>query len=127
MLLCLASSVLVLPQYKQSDMTPPPPLSAQTPQPADSSRLHYKVKNTVPTSYDEVLSNEKNPIDLRDPSNVKSEAEYDPTTGCYVVRTRIGEREIVTPFILSADEYNSKEIRESMMESSRASRRARCR
>ncbi|MDD7603627.1 MAG: cell surface protein SprA, partial [Candidatus Limisoma sp.] len=97
-------------------MAPPPPLSAQTPQPADSSRLHYKVKNTVPTSYDEVLSNEKNPIDLRDPSNVKSEAEYDPTTGCYVVRTRIGEREIVTPFILSADEYNSKEIRESMME-----------
>ena len=116
MLLCLASSVMVFPQYKKSEMTPPPPLSAQTPQPADSSRLHYKVKNTVPTSYDEVLSNEKNPIDLRDPSNVKSEAEYDPTTGCYVVRTRIGEREIVTPFILSADEYNSKEIRESMME-----------
>ena len=115
-LLCLASSVMVFPQYKKSEMTPPPPLSAQTPQPADSSRLHYKVKNTVPTSYDEVLSNEKNPIDLRDPSNVKSEAVYDPTTGCYVVRTRIGEREIVTPFILSADEYNSKEIRESMME-----------
>lgn len=115
-LLCLASSVMVFPQYKKSEMTPPPPLSTQTPQPADSSRLHYKVKNTVPTSYDEVLSNERNPIDLRDPSNVKSEAEYDPTTGCYVVRTRIGDREIVTPFILSADEYNSKEIRESMME-----------
>ncbi|MGM9840991.1 MAG: cell surface protein SprA [Candidatus Limisoma sp.] len=107
---------MVFPQYKKSEMTPPPPLSTQTPQPADSSRLHYKVKNTVPTSYDEVLSNERNPIDLRDPSNVKSEAEYDPTTGCYVVRTRIGDREIVTPFILSADEYNSKEIRESMME-----------
>ncbi|MDD5870958.1 MAG: cell surface protein SprA, partial [Bacteroidales bacterium] len=107
---------MVFPQYKKSELTPPPPLSTQTPQPADSSRLHYKVKNTVPTSYDEVLSPERNPIDLRDPSNVKSEAEYDPTTGCYVVRTRIGDREIVTPFILSADEYNSKEIRESMME-----------
>ncbi len=105
-------------QYNTSKLLPPPATPSQEAKKVaekDSSSTRYKVKNTIPDSYGELYPSE-NPIDLKDPSNITSQAEYDPATGCYVVRTKIGDREIVTPFILSADEYNNLVLRQSMQE-----------
>ena len=104
-------------QYKKSTLPPPPPAKEVVPDSAqnDSSTTRFKVKKTIPGSYSDLTQGEK-PIDLKDPSNIKTETEYDAETGCYVVRTKIGEREITTPFILSADDYNNLMFRQSMQE-----------
>ncbi len=53
-------------------------------------------------------------IDLRTPSNIKTEAEFDPETGYYVIRTKLGENEISTPFLLSPQQYNDWQLRQSL-------------
>ena len=105
-------------QYNKSALLPPPSVPSNEAKKAaesDSSATRFKVKSTIPQGYGELYPSEK-PIDLKDPSNITSQAEFDPETGCYVIRTKIGEREITTPFILSADEYNNLVLRQSMQE-----------
>ena len=104
-------------QYKKSETPPPPTLFVgKSAENGDSSRMHYDVKPTITPGYDELLDNKKTPVDLKDPSNITTQAEYDSETGCYIIHTKIGDREISTPFILSADEYNDLELRNSMMD-----------
>lgn len=104
-------------QQKKSELPPPPAFFVgKSSEPKDSSELPYEVKKTITPGYDELLESKKSPIDLRDPSNIKMETEYDVETGCYIVRTKLGDKEITTPFYLSAADYNNKEIRESMMD-----------
>ena len=112
---CLVCTSVGFAQYKKSEATPPPPLFSGKASEQEDTTLRYPVKPTIVSGYDEYLSNSKSTIDLKDPSNIKTEAEYDVATGCYIVRTKIGDKEICTPLILSANDYNDKEIRESMM------------
>ena len=79
---------------------------------AADSVVRFPVSKTVPEGYEDL--GEEGAVDLRTPSNVKTVVEYDPQTGCYVVRTRVGETDIATPFILSADEYSDYSFRKSM-------------
>ncbi len=81
---------------------------------AADTTLLYPVSKTVPESYDDIGSKEA--VDLRTPGNIKTVIEYDPKTNCYVVHTRVGEIDITTPFILTADEYNNYAFRKSMEE-----------
>ena len=115
--MCNAS---MLAQYVTSTLPPPPPPpdtrpSAQQLQ-TPSLDLHYKVKPTLPRNYDDVQGNGEYAADLKTPSNITSEVEFDPETGCYVVHTRLGDYDIVTPYIMSADEYSNSDFRRSMME-----------
>ncbi len=115
-------------QYFQSKLAPPPPPPvAPQVQPAqtgnnnkrsvrDTLSLPFSVHPTVPGGYDDVSGTGEYSIDLKTPSNITTEAEYDPETGCYVVHTKVGDNDIITPFILSSDEYNSISLRQSMME-----------
>jgi cell surface protein SprA len=107
-------------QYVQSTLMPPPPVlekDTKSPKKAakDSVDLLYNVHNTVPQSYDDINGGEY-AADLKTPSNITTEAEYDPETGCYVVHSKIGDKDIITPFILSTDEYNNMMLRQSMQE-----------
>jgi cell surface protein SprA len=65
--------------------------------------LRYPVNQIVPQDLSEV--NEKSSVDLKNPSNVKTSVEYDPSTGLYQITTRLGESEITTPITLTAEEY----------------------
>ena len=67
-----------------------------------SEPLHYPVAKTVPESYDEI--DQKAPVDLKNPSNLKTEVEYDPETNCYVIHTRVAGVDVCTPFMLSAED-----------------------
>lgn len=105
-------------QYTTSTLTPPAPAPDRSTQNKDQSkptRLKYNVHNTVPESYDDLKEGEY-AADLKTPSNITTTAEYDYETGCYVIHTRVGDRDIVTPFILTAEEYNNMTLRQSMME-----------
>ncbi|THH37955.1 T9SS outer membrane translocon Sov/SprA [Neolewinella litorea] len=47
----------------------------------------------------------RNPVDLRDPAGVEKTVEYDPATGRYIVRERLGEIDFRPPTYLTFEEY----------------------
>lgn len=103
-------------QYVTSTLPPPPPVNeAPVANPADSIMMPFPVQQTVPQNYEDIM-NQEFAADLATPSNIKSVAEYDPTTGCYIIRTKMGDIEIATPFMLSSDEYNNMTLRQSMID-----------
>ena len=53
-------------------------------------------------------------IDLRDPENITTSVEYQPETGTYVIRTRMGDTDISTPYLLTQEEYNQYAERQIM-------------
>ena len=53
-------------------------------------------------------------MDLNDPSNISTTVEYQPETGTYVLRTKIGDTELTTPYLLTLDEYNAYSERQIM-------------
>ena len=109
-----------LAQYVTSTLPPPPPPPDTRPsakqQQTPTLDLHFDVKPTIPKTYDDVQVLGEYSADLKDPSNISSEVEYDPETGCYIIHTKLGDYDIVTPYIMSPDEYNNVDFRRSMME-----------
>ena len=59
---------------------------------------------------------EEAPMDLKDPSNVETKIEYDPETGNYIVRTMMGDEELVSAFTLTPDEYKQMSLKKVMGE-----------
>ena len=120
-----ALHVTAFAQYVESKLLPPPSVpdkrvtAATGEAQSDSVQMRFRVKETIPADYDN-LSEGSSAIDLKTPKNITTEAEYDAVTGMYVVRTKLGDKEITTPFMLSADEYNNIELRKSMQEYYRA-------
>ncbi len=103
-----------------TQLTPPPVYTPVAPDrltsAADSIMLPMGAKNNlIPQSYEDLMSDEI-AYDLSTPSNIKTEAEFDPVTGCYVVRTKIGDTELTTPFLLSPEQYNNWQLRRDMQE-----------
>ncbi len=101
-------------QYYTPQVTPPPPVGG-TPTPGDSIDLPFPINPSVPQSYEQLVEDELG-FDLKTPSNITTEAEYDPTTGYYIVRTRVGGMDVVTPFMLTPAQYNNWQLRQSMQD-----------
>lgn len=78
------------------------PQPQSKPQPKNDT-IRYPVKKTQIESYKDV--DQKTPIDLRDPSNIKTEIVYDAENNYYLFRTKIGDEVIETPYVMSAGEY----------------------
>ena len=53
-------------------------------------------------------------LDLRDPNNITTSVEYQPETGTYIIRTKIGDTDITTPYLLTQEEYNQYAERQIM-------------
>lgn len=110
----------LLAQYVTSTLPPPPPPpdtrpSAQS-QTTPQLDLHFDVRPTIPQNYNDIQGGGEYAADLKNPSNITSVVEFDPETGCYVIHTRLGDNDIVTPYIMAADEYSNNDFRRSMME-----------
>ncbi|MDR2853800.1 MAG: cell surface protein SprA [Prevotellaceae bacterium] len=56
----------------------------------------------------------KYPLDAPTPDNVKTVVEYDPVTGNYIMRTKVGDTEIATPFVLTEQQYRDYSERQTM-------------
>ncbi len=116
-LVALVVSVTSIAQYRKSELDPPPPaprseviIGSDRP---DSIPLRSPVQPTVPLEYEDYAGKEY-AADLRTPSNITTEAIYDPATRMYVIHTRLGGRDIVTPFMMTADEYDNVRTRQDM-------------
>jgi cell surface protein SprA len=103
------------PQYNKTKMSPPPPSKPELPNGGggDSIPMLSPVKPTVPTSLEDYQGKEY-AADLNDPENVKTEVIYDPSTKMYYIYTKLGDRDLVTPFQMSAEDYNKIAVRESL-------------
>lgn len=95
---------------------PPPPPSKDVPaigMPSVDSTGLPELTPTIPPTY-EALAQSELAADLATPSNVRTEVEYDYESGCYIVRTKVGDYEVATPFMLTPEQYNNMELRRSM-------------
>lgn len=121
---CIIAAVIaavvgpVYAQYRQSTLAapPPPPVPVNPLEAAaDTAMMPFPVGYTVPPDVDYLIG-EQMAVDLQTPSNITTDYEYDPATGCYVVRTKVGEMEIMTPFLLTPGQFNDWQTRQSMLD-----------
>lgn len=54
------------------------------------------------------------PADLKTPSNIKTEVEFDERTQLYIFRTKVGDQEIGVPYSLTPSEYMDYTLKQSM-------------
>lgn len=117
LIIALLASVFSYAQYSKTTITPPPtnpPVTSSTAKGnKDSVQMHFPVRKTIPQSFDD-YNNPEHSADLRTPSNIKTEVVYDSEAGMYVIHTKLGDRDIVTPYMMSSDEYNSVVNKEEM-------------
>ncbi len=118
MIVAVVATVSIVAQYRTATVTPPAPFTPAPPSgPAaktDSIPLPFQTNPIIPFTYEE-LGSDAVATDLRTPSNIKTFVEFDPETGMYVVRTRVGDMDVTTPFILTPQQYNDMEMRRSML------------
>lgn len=65
-------------------------------------------RDTVPLRdrQDDFINDQgNNPFDLKDPSIIKQEVEYDPETGYYIIREKIGDEYFRMPTYMTFQEY----------------------
>lgn len=102
-------------QYYTPVINTPPPAAYPAPGGDSAVALPLAVPPTVPRDYDELLG-DRPAYDLSTPGNINTVAEYDPATGCYVIHTRLGDTDIATPFMLTAQQYEDWQLRQSMQQ-----------
>ena len=71
--------------------------------PNDSVRTRYSVRKTVVE--DETDIDKNYPVDLKTPSNIKGDVEYDYLTNSYVYKTKVGDQVISIPISMTKEEY----------------------
>ena len=87
-------------------------LFAQESTSRDTLPAPFRVAKTAPEEYEDMLR--VSSADLRTPENVKTTIEYDIRTGYYVVHTRLGGHDILTPIVLTAEEYLDYSFQQSV-------------
>lgn len=102
-------------QYYTPVINTPPPAAYPAPGGDSAVALPLAVPPTVPRDYDELLG-DRPAYDLSTPGNINTVAEYDPATGCYMIHTRLGDTDIATPFMLTAQQYEDWQLRQSMQQ-----------
>ena len=110
------STLIAAPQYKKSELKPPPPAEPESPSymPSDTLLLPARVQPTVPRTAEDYMGTAEYAADLRNPSNIRTEAVYDPEAGMYVIHTYLGDREIVTPYMMTGEQYSNMMMRRDL-------------
>lgn len=75
-------------------------------------QTRFPIAKTIPEEYEEI--GKQSPADLKTPDNVKTTIEYDLRTGTYVVRTKLGDTDLTTPFSLTPEEYQDYSFQKSL-------------
>ena len=88
--------------YRWHSDPPAPAAASPTPDSTKPTDLKYPMKDR---QGDYVTDKPKDPFYLPDPSNVKKDVEYDPTTGKYIVTEKVGDVNVKEPLYLTYEEY----------------------
>ncbi|GHT18509.1 hypothetical protein FACS189429_5140 [Bacteroidia bacterium] len=107
---------LVIPAQKNFEVVnfemPAPPSVVVA---ADTGK-HEKPQSPVnPLTQDDYTDLQKQyPMDAPTPDNVKSVVEYDVQTGNYIMRTKVGDMEIATPYVMTEQQYRDYSEKRAM-------------
>ncbi|GAB4317714.1 MAG: cell surface protein SprA [Bacteroidales bacterium] len=89
----------------------PPPDSTQTGDTTTTLKTPYPFeKETYPYTGEE----NSNPLFLKIPENIKSEVEYDPNTGMYILRHKLGGIDYRPPQYMTLEEYKDYELQKAV-------------
>lgn len=80
----------------------------------DSYLLNDPHINRYEQTTSEEVKSTTSTLDISDPSNVHKEVEYDPSSGCYILHTRMGDQDIRTPYLMSSEEFRQYAEREQL-------------
>ncbi len=75
-------------------------------------QLHYPLNKPEAVTYEDLQY--QSPADLQNPSNVRTEVEYEPHSGLYIFRTKVGDMEVTTPFVMDESEYQQYSLQRSV-------------
>ena len=89
-------------EYSASEQTAPSATAQKISAPKDTTP-RFPINNQATKTYDDL--NNEYPMDLKNPENVKTIVEYDVRTGNYIIRTKVGDVEVSTPYTLTPEEY----------------------
>lgn len=80
------------------------------------SPAQYRRQTIPPPPQPGITRMERQGIDGegRQPSNITTEIIYDPATSMYYIHTRLGDKDLLVPYMLSADEYSRMSTRRDM-------------
>ncbi len=113
----LVVALMSVGQYRKSELPPPPPsgMTSTLDDTAipDSLLMPSPVRPTLPRRYADYVGREY-AADLSTPSNIKTEAVYDPETGMYYIHTKLGDLDLVAPYMMTMEEYNKMVTRNDM-------------
>lgn len=115
-MLLLLVFVVSVGQYHKSELAPPPPMTPvylDNTHIPDSDFLPSPVSPILPRGYEDYMGREY-AADLSDPSNIVTQTEFDPSTGMYVLHTKLGDYDLVTPYMLTPEQYNQMITRKEM-------------
>ncbi len=79
--------------------------------PDDTTKLRYPFRDNDGNPYN---SQSSSPLYLKQPSNVNQQIEYDPKTGEFIIRNRVGNIDNRTPHRMSFDEYRGFDYQNSV-------------
>lgn len=123
LLIVVSATLTSVSQYKTTSISPPPPPPLPKYLPGtdipDSIVMMSPVAPTIPQTYEDYAGREF-AADLQNPENIKTQVEFDPELGMYVLRTKVGEHDIVTPYLMTSEQYNRIANRQEMWEHFRA-------
>ncbi|MCQ2383791.1 MAG: cell surface protein SprA [Paludibacteraceae bacterium] len=100
-----ASEPFSVPMMDEEDTT-------ATAAPQKTSKPRFPVNNLEVVTYEDLQK--KYAIDLPNPDNVSTSIEFDNHSGAYIVHTKIGDFDIASPMVLSADEYKRLSLQKEM-------------
>ena len=83
----------------------------EKPESVRDTMAHFKVKKTAPIEKSDL---DKKTIDLRDPENIKSEAELEEGSNSYLLGTKVGDSYLNTPILMSPEDYQKYSLEKSM-------------
>lgn len=83
--------------------------------PASDSSIPTKPKQYVQDDYEDIVTN-SSPFDLQDPENIRTEVDYQPETGYYIMHTRVGDIDIATPFMMTEEEYRNYSAQQALQQ-----------
>lgn len=91
----------------------PPEDSTNNEKPKDEQqiKLQFPIQDR---EGDHVTDSEENPFNLKDPSAIKKEVEYDPETGMYIITEKMDGRDIKPPVEMTFDEYREYERKQAL-------------
>ena len=80
----------------------------------DTSKLAFPVNQQSTRPYDPKVPSSN--VDLKDPSNLNTEVEYDSKNNEYIIHKKVGALDYAPPYTMSFDEYTNYDVDKSLKE-----------